>query len=119
MVRNATDRDQVETAARIADRRQARYEAALKATLATVAGRLVLATLIEDAGVFLPVLDHSGSQMYFKEGWRNFGLKLYRETAETDEGAFELMERERRQRQRDDEAEAAAAQLAAEQGDED
>lgn len=120
LTRNAADRDQVEAAQRIAERRQARYSAALKATLDTPAGRLVLATIIEEAGIYRSVFDHSGSAMYFKEGRRNFGLELQAALIAADETNYDQLERERRQRQRDDEAEAAAAQLAAaHEGDDD
>lgn len=109
LVRNAADPQQVTRAARKVKDRHARFALALKAVLGTVDGRLVVAELLERAGLYQSVYDHSGSAMYFKEGRRNFGLELQAACVDADEDAFDLGERERRARRRHEDRETDAA----------
>lgn len=103
-VRNAADPAQVTRAGRRDRDREARVLASLKAVMTMPAARLVFAELLDRAGLYETVYDHSGSVMYFKEGRRNFGLELRAWIEEADDRLAELMDQERRARRRADEA---------------
>jgi hypothetical protein len=109
--RNAADPDQVGYAGRKERERQAQFKAALTIVLGAPAGRLVLATLLEDAGLFNSVFDMSQQMMAFREGRRNFGLELQAACVAADERLSDLMEQERRARVRADSRESAAVQM--------
>ena len=111
-VRNAADPAQVVRAGRSDRDREARFLAAVRVTLQTVAGRLMCAELLERAGLYASVFDHSGSVMNFKEGRRNFGLELRAWLEQADEGLTDLLDQERRQRLRADHAATDAAHTA-------
>ena len=112
LTKNAADRDAVQTARRLEQKRQLRFAGALKAVLATPEGREVLSAVIERAGVFESVYDHSGSTMYFKEWRRNYGLEWQAAMIGADEAAYEVLERERRARRRLEDAETTALHTA-------
>ena len=99
LVRNAADPEQVRRAGRQVRDREALLLAALHETLAYESGRIVVAELLNRAGLYGSVYDPSGSLMYFKEGRRNFGLELRALCEQADEAATDLMDRERRARQ--------------------
>jgi hypothetical protein len=80
--------------------------------LGTAAGRLAMSTILEDAGIYGSVYDHSGSMMYFKEGRRNFGLELRALLEKADETAVDTMDVERRARLRADDREVEAGHVA-------
>jgi predicted HD phosphohydrolase len=108
LVRNAADQQQVRWANRKVDRREEVFQSALRAVMATPAGRLVLAELLERAGLYVSSYAHSGSEMCFREGRRSFGLELLADLTRASESDYEQLERERRQRARGDEREAEA-----------
>lgn len=110
LTRNAADPKQVKYAARKERRLEEQRIAWLKAVMSTYEGRAVFATLLEEAGLYESVFDHSGSVMYFREGKRNEGLKWQARLASCDETLYELMERERRARRRSLDAELDAVQ---------
>jgi hypothetical protein len=110
--RNAADPKQVRFAERKEKERGERYRAALKAVMATVAGRHLLAELLERSGLWRTSWDPS-ARIHFNEGRRNFGLELLADVQESDEEAYLLMERERRAWLRGEALEAAAVQTAA------
>ena len=111
-VRNAADPAQVVRAGRSDRDREARFLAAVRVTLQTQAGRLVCAELLERAGLYVTVFDHSGSVMNFNEGRRNFGLNLRAWLEQADEGLMDLLDQERRARKRADNAATDAAHTA-------
>lgn len=118
LVRNASDPRQVKHAERTERRQAEQLRAWIKATLSSYEGRAVLATLLEECGLFESVFDHSGSVMYFREGRRNEGLKWQARLVETDEQLYEQMERERRARRRQLDATTQAVQAQTETGGE-
>lgn len=109
-VRNAADPKQVGWAKRREEDRSAAIAAGLKAVLGTVDGRRVIGELIDLAGVYRTVYDHSGSTMYYQEGRRNFGLELMAMCIDADERLYEQMEREIRAARRAVAREAGAVQ---------
>jgi hypothetical protein len=108
LVRNAADPQQVRRAGRKVDDREDQFAAALATVMSTTAGRLVFAELLERAGLYQTVFDHSGSVMYFREGRRNFGLEIQAALVAADDALYDTLERERRARQRQDDRETAA-----------
>jgi hypothetical protein len=102
LVRNTADPKQVKRAARQVDERDRLYLLALAQCLQHPEARYVFNELLERAGLYRSVFDHSGSVMNFKEGARNFGLELRADLERADELQVELMDRERRDRQRRD-----------------
>lgn len=114
LVRNASDPRQVRYAARAEKRAEDQLRAWIVATLSTYEGRAVFATMLEEAGLFESVFDHSGSVMYFREGKRNEGLKWQARLVDADEQLYEQMERERRARRRQLDATTQAVQAQAE-----
>jgi hypothetical protein len=112
LTRNAADRADVARARQQERLRDERFRAALCRVLATPDGREVLSAVIERAGVFETVYDHSGSTMYFKEGRRNYGLEWQATVIAADEAAFELLERERHARRRLENSETDARHTA-------
>lgn len=112
LVKNAADERQVKNARRYEQRRQNLFEGALRTVLTTVEGRLVLSELLDQAGLYASVYDHSGSLMYFKEGRRNFGLELRALLERVDEPGTDTMDRERRARLRRDAASIDASHTA-------
>lgn len=119
LVRNAADPQQVRTAKRLEKRIQDQRDGALRAVLQTVEGRTLLSNLLDSAGLFGSVYDHSGSMMYFKEGRRNFGLELRADIERVDEAMAERMDVERRARLRRDNSTIDAVHTASsdDQGD--
>lgn len=108
LVRNAGDPEQVRRAARKVHDRERRFADGLRASLKHPEVRFVFAEILERAGIFKSVFDHSGSVMYFNEGQRQFGLKLWTWLEDADEQQAELMEQERRARRRADNREVDA-----------
>jgi hypothetical protein len=102
LVRNAADPSQVKFAARQEREREARFLSNLRSALASPEVRLVFAELLERAGLYQTVFDHSGSMVYFKEGRRNFGLELRALCEQASDELTDQMDRERRQRLRAD-----------------
>ncbi len=113
LVHNAADPAQVKGASRIERSRDERFMAATKQALQSPTVREVFAELLERAGLYQSVFDHSGSVMNFKEGRRNFGLELFALLERADERATELMEQERRARRRKDNNEVDATHTTA------
>jgi hypothetical protein len=113
LVKNAADPEQVKRARRTERDREARFTRAVQLTLAQPAGRLVFAELLERAGLYGSVFDHSGSMMYFKEGRRNFAIEMRAALEAADDAAVELMDQEMRARKRAGDREIDAAHTAA------
>lgn len=116
LVSNAADPRQVRYARRKERDREGMFLAALKQVLQTVEGRFVFAELLDRAGLYQTVYDHSGSTVYFREGRRNFGLEIQAHLIEADEPRYEEMEREQRARKRSLDRETQAVQQPAETG---
>jgi len=108
LVRNAADPEQVKHAGRKVKAREARFLAALQRSLEHVEVRLVFAELLERAGLYGSVYDHSGSLMAFKEGRRNFGLEIRTWLEAASEALTDKMDIERRQRKNADDRELDA-----------
>lgn len=111
--RNAADPAQVKRAERKAKSEEARFDDALRAVMATPAGRIVLWGVMGWRPTDQTVFDHSGSQMYFREGERNIILRLKASMIGADEDAYQLMEREMRAYARGQEMENAAVNTTA------
>jgi len=105
---NAADPRQVKRAAQKAREAEDRTLLAMRAVLKTPEGRLLIWGLLGFRPADQTVFDHSGSQMYFREGERNFGLRIKALAIEADEDAFQLMEREQRALAKREENENAA-----------
>jgi hypothetical protein len=112
LTRNAADRRQRDYAEKIAADRYKRFQAVTRAVLNTATGREFVVTLLEQSGLFISSFDHSGSQMYFNEGRRKFGLELDEACELADAAMFELMHQERRARRRKDDAATDAVHTA-------
>ena len=107
-VRNAADPQQVKRAGRRERDKRRRTTDALKATLATPAGRITLWTLLERAGIFGSIYRQS-SEIYYLAGRQDFGHELLASILEADEDGYLLMEREAREWARRDNAAIDAA----------
>lgn len=107
LVKNAADPRQRNYAERVQKERRERFLAALRETLHTVDGRIVIWELIARAGVYHSIWDPS-ARIHYNEGRRVTGLELLQDAIEADSGLYELMEREARARQRAQDRETAA-----------
>ena len=117
-VRNAADPEQVRRGGRKDRDDERRFTDALRAVMATPPGRILVWELFKRAGLDETVWDHSGSQMYFNEGRRNFGLALKAAVIEASEELYLEMEREQRAYQRMDARGNAASRTARASGGE-
>lgn len=111
--RNAADPEQVKYADRKARQAEERGQRAFAWLLSTEQGREALRYMFTWRPTDQTVFDHSGSQMYFKEGERNILLRLKAECVAADETNYELLEREGRALRRGLERESAAVQTKA------
>lgn len=111
LVKNAADAQQVRRAERKTRDREAEFQQALTATLSDPAGRMLVWGLLDRAGINGTIFDPNGSQMYFKEGRRNFGFEIQALAIACDEDLYLLMEREGRARQRRTDRETDAAHM--------
>lgn len=111
MVGNAADPKQVGYAKRSEKSEADRQEAALRATLSTPEGRVVLWSVLEQAGVFRSVYD-PGARIHYLAGRQDFGHELLaRMTATRElEDLYLLMEKEAREHKRRAARGAAATQ---------
>lgn len=116
MVRNAADPNQVKHAARKERRREEEFRAALRAVMATPAGRLVMWSLLESAGIYRSVWDMSGSRTYYNAGRQDYGHELLAKLLEADPELYLAMEREMRNRAAFDARENAAVQMGSAEG---
>jgi hypothetical protein len=110
LVRNAADQRQVQHSTRKSADREDTLLAALRIVLSEAAGRLVLATLLEEGGIYRTSFDVSGPVMNFREGQRASALRLLDRIVQADDALYDLMEKERRQRHRADNRETEAVQ---------
>lgn len=109
LVRNAADPKQVRRAKQLEEQREAQWQGALLAVLNSFEGRHVLSEILERAGLFVTSFHVNGSQMYFNEGRRNFGLELRAALESASEQLTEQLDREMRARKRSQNAETDAA----------
>ncbi len=112
LVKNASDPEQVKRAGRKVQDREDRFLDALRASLQHPEVRYVFSEVLDRAGLYATVFDHSGSLMNFKEGRRNFGLELRADLERADETLVDLMDRERRSRLRAENRETDASHTA-------
>lgn len=117
LVANAADPGQVKRAARKDRDREQIFGAALQSVMRTPAGRLVLWSLLERAGVYASVFDLSGAVTAYKSGRQDFGHELLTLLVENDDDQYLLMEAEARQRARAEDRETAAAQTPTAEGE--
>lgn len=111
--RNAADPKQVGYAGRKEKQHAERFADSLRAVMGTPAGRFVLWTLLERAGIYesvMPVGDEVGSHIYYKAGKQDYGHRLVGSIIDADEDAYQLMEREMRAWLKSEAREAAAMQ---------
>lgn len=113
LMTNAADPRQARHADRVQTRRDRRFSSGLRVLLAMPIGRYVIAELLARLGVYTTSFDHSGSEMYFKEGRRSVALDLRKWCEHADDALTEEMEREHRARQRADDRETEAVQTTA------
>ncbi len=118
LVRNAADPQQVRRAERKTRDLERQYLEALREVMHTYAGRHVMRTQLEHAGIFRSIWDPS-SRIHYNAGQQDAGHRLQAELVQADEDAYELMEREARARQKalDRETDAAHTPRAEQQGD--
>lgn len=98
LVGNAADEAQVRRAGRQEQDRDARLRSNLASSLQYPEVRYVFSELLERAGLYASVFDHSGSVMYWREGRRNFGLEMRAMLEAASETLTDQMDRERRDR---------------------
>lgn len=110
LVRNAGSERQVRRAARTERERDERFRDGLLAVMSTPRGRAFVWGLLEEAGVYRSVWDQHGQQMARNVGRQDYGHWLLAELLETDEGLYQLMERESRAWKRREDKETDAAQ---------
>lgn len=114
-VRNAADPKQVKRAERKAREREALFQDALKAILATSAGRVVLWELLARARVFESIW-HPSAEIHYLAGRQDYGHELMAMLVDADDELFFLMQQEARARaKRDDRATDAAHTAGAEE----
>ena len=109
LVRNAADPKQVHRAGQREKDREARLRSNLASSLQYPEARYVFAELLDRAGLYATVFDHSGSVMNFKEGRRSFGLEIRALLEAASETLTDQMDRERRSRMRREDAAAEPA----------
>lgn len=113
LVTNAADRQHVQFAMRKVKSREALFFNALRAMLQSADARLVIAEMLDRAGLYKGGYEPSGSKMYYNEGVRSSWLELRTLCELADDAAVALMDRERRARGKRDDTETAAAHTAA------
>jgi len=109
MALNAADPRQVKGAGRRQREREEQLRASVAAVMSLEAGRLVMWELLERAGVFRSVWSPN-SEIHYKAGRQDYGHELMATLLETNEGLYELMQREARARDRKNDVTAAAEQ---------
>jgi L-amino acid N-acyltransferase YncA len=118
LVKNAADPKQVQYAQRKEKQRGERVNHALRAVMATPAGRVVMWELLTRAGIFRSVWEAS-AKIHYNAGRQDYGHELLATLIDVDEAAYQLMEREMRAIDRNDSRETAAVQTPAAGGETD
>ena len=110
LVQNAGSERQVRRAQRKEREYDDRLLEALRATLATPHGRVLVYELLREARVYGSVWHDHGSRMAFNVGQQDFGHWILAQAIRADENLVSLMEREGRSWQMKEQTETAAAQ---------
>jgi hypothetical protein len=108
LVKNAADPQQVKRATRKEQDRERQRIDAIRATMATPAGRFVLYELIEMAGAYRSIYEPNAT-IYYRAGRQDYGHELMALLIQADEDAYDLMQREARTRAKREAAEIDAA----------
>jgi len=116
LVHNAADPKQVRFAKEQEKRRADQEAAAMRAVLATEAGRRAIWTRLEKCGVFRSSWDLDPHTVYFNEGRRQVGLELIADIAAADETALLHMMSEARRREADERIALEKAQKKKQEG---
>lgn len=121
-VRNAANPREVRAAQLLEERREDRYQGALKAVMQTEAGRVVMAHLIRRAGVMRSIWDQS-SAVHYNAGQQDFGHHIVADLVVLEEGTlYQRMEREawdwNRREQREINATHTSGRARTQEGDE-
>jgi len=119
LTRNAADPADVKDANAVEQRRAKRFAGALGRALQIPDVRLVVAALLEEAGLDSGGYDAAGSFLYYREGQRAQGLRILKACRLADEAATALMEAEQRERNAADARDLDAAARARAQAAED
>lgn len=96
-VRNAADPQQVRRAERKERDAAAQVQAAMRAVMATVDGRMVMWDLLERAGVFRSIW-HPSAEIHYRAGRQDYGHELQAVILAADEDLYDTMTREARAR---------------------
>jgi len=91
LVKNASDKVQVEKARKIIGSRRDREIEEIKQVLSTISGRKTLWRYMEKTGVFRTSFSTSAHQMAFLEGQRNIGLMILTDIKEADPDKYITM----------------------------
>lgn len=108
-VRNAATPAQVKGAGRRQREAEELRRASYAEVMSTMAGRLVMWDLLESAGVFRSIWS-ANAEIHYRAGQQDFGHLIMATLLETNEGLYELMQREARTRARNADTTAAAEQ---------
>lgn len=95
-VRNAADREQVKWAGRSEKRLAEWRNDCTRAVLSTPEGRWFIADLLEQAHIHVTSYAESPHATYFREGERNFGLRIQAQSLAADADAYDVMTQEMR-----------------------